>query len=171
VLDEPHRLVGLPQAAQMAGKMVGHPAVEPCPHVEHPQPIDQKVGQLAGPLGQVAGPRLPLRVAGEQQRILDLDHRRARARGDDHRAVTGKDPQRVFGLFARQVMKTAIKQGLPATGLRLGKIDLVPEAAEQTNRGLPGFGAQHVSQAGDHQGKLHARLSAPVKGRESGTRE
>ena len=69
--------------------------------------------------------------------------------------VSGKDPDRVFGLLASQIVKAAIEERLPATGLRLGKVDLVPKPAEQADRGLPRFGAQHVSQAGNHQRELH----------------
>ena len=114
------------------------------------QVIDQEVAELERPRRQLDGPCVPRRIVGQKLRILELDHRRARARRDDDRAIAGEDLDRVLGLLAGQLGKAAVVERLAAAGLSLGKIDLVPQPPQQPHRGLPRLRPQNVAQAGDH---------------------
>jgi hypothetical protein len=48
-------------------------------------------------------------------------------------------------------MKSSVERWLPTTRLAERKIDGKAQAMQQTNRGLPGFRVEYITQAGDEQ--------------------
>ncbi|MGC3969696.1 MAG: hypothetical protein QM775_20900 [Pirellulales bacterium] len=56
-----------------------------------------------------------------------------------------------FACALRQIGKPGVVERLPAAGLGLREIDLVPESSQEPDDGLTGLRPDDVAEAGDHE--------------------
>lgn len=155
--DQFLHFVGLPQESQVARVMVGHAAGELRADIEHTEFVHQKIAKFVGLCGQIQSSRVPWVVRREEVRKLCFHHRSTGAGRNDNCLGICEHADGMLRLFASQIVKAAVKQGLATTGLRRGKIDRVSQVAQQVHRGNTGGGTEYVAQTSDHKGDAHGR--------------
>src|SRR5436190_17364887 len=94
-------------------------------------------------------------------RILHLHHCRARAAWRYDWLIALKHADRMLRLLTGQFGIAAVEHRLPTTGLVLWKIDFMPQPPKDADRRLSCLRANHIAQAGNHEGELHAKRGPP----------
>jgi hypothetical protein len=97
-------------------------------------------------------------LAGEQSRIVNLQHSRARARRRHHVIVGLERRDRLLGERHGVAPVTGIVGGLAATGLRRRHRDPAADVLEQLHRGEADARTKQVDQASDEQADVRAAL-------------
>src|ERR1043166_7228977 len=136
----------------MTGHVVSYFALKPRTNVADAENIDQEVGQFMRAVRQVFGPLMPNRIVVKEFGVLKLDHGGAGTGWSHHLFAVGKSLDGVAGEIAGVVVIAAVKVGLAAARLRVGKSDLNAKATEKANCGHAHVGEEGVAEAGDHQG-------------------
>ncbi len=136
-------------AQQVTGRMVGEPPGKTRPHIDHPQVIDQELGELKAAVGQGFGARQPVRVIGKKLQVAMADHGGARPGRDDNR------PRRLLkhlDVIHRQraslVALPGVKCRLSAAGLGAWKFHAHPCLLQDTHDGFPDLGVKRIDYAG-----------------------
>ena len=97
-------------------------------------------------------PRLPGGIVRQQARIFQAHHGGAGAAGEDDGFVRLKNGDGALGQPPRFLAQAAVEEGLPAAGLRLGKVYGAAGAPQQARGGHAYFGHDLVYEAGDAEG-------------------
>lgn len=151
-LQEAARSVAEAEETQaVAGGVVGHRVREVRADVGHSEDVDEELGELVGTGGEGRGRGVA------DLRVVLPDHGGTGSRGGHHILVPleggGGTAYERLGLGA----VAGVVLGLPAAGLRLGEVDLHPEAFEEPHGRDPGGRIHRVVDAGDEEGDTHGR--------------
>ena len=168
--EQAARLRPDPELAQAGARVViGHRPVVARLHRLDAALVDQERHQLEGARGEAAGAGLPFRIAGEERRVVALDHAGAGA-GRRHRRIErlerGDD---VAGDRLRIGAVAAVVGGLAAAGLGGRHDHLAAGALQQRRGGEAHRRPEQIDEAGheeaDPAGRCgHGRLVSVGKG-------